>query len=106
MAAACSYMIEHTCLPGDADRLRSLGGKGAGAWLTAIPESTNFTFQQYEYCLARLLRLGLQSPAVSWIKKCECGAVLDDKGYHLLTCKKGGGPVWSHDSSCLNGLIA
>ena len=98
MAAACSYMIEHTCSPRDAARFRSLGGKGAGAWLTAIPKSTNFAFQPYEYRLACLLRLGLQLPAVSWINKCECGAVLDDKGYHLLTCKKGGGPVWSHDS--------
>ena len=98
MAAACSYMIEHTCSPRDAAHLHSLGGKGAGAWLTVIPESTNFAFQLYEYRLACLLKLGLQLPAVNWINKCECGAVLDDKGYHLLTCKKGGDPVWLHDS--------
>ncbi|XP_062503560.1 uncharacterized protein LOC134180430 [Corticium candelabrum] len=34
----------------------------------------------------------------SWIERCGCGATLDDLGYHLLTCKKAGGPVWSHDS--------
>ena len=36
--------------------------------------------------------------AVSCIEKCQCGANLDDTGYHLLTCKKGGGPMSSHDS--------
>ena len=34
----------------------------------------------------------------------------DDSGYHLLTCKTGGGPVWSHESiltvwsDCFGGL--
>ena len=44
------------------------------------------------------------------INKCECGVELDGTGYHLLTCKLGGGPVWQQDSivsgwcSCLNEL--
>ena len=49
-------------------------------------------------------------PFKSCINKCECGVELDGTGYHLLTCKFGGGPVWQHDSvvsgwcSCLNEL--
>ena len=45
-----------------------------------------------------------------WITDCNCGASLDDSGYHLLTCKTGGGPVWSHESvasvwsDCLKNL--
>ena len=35
---------------------------------------------------------------MSCIKKCGCGANLDDTGYQLLSCKKGNGTVWSHDS--------
>ena len=27
----------------------------------------------------------------------DCGKRLDDKGFHFITCKFGGGPVWSHD---------
>ena len=43
----------------------------------------------------------------SWIAQCECGK---EEGYHLLTCKFGGGPVWEHNtilsrsSDCLNEL--
>ena len=33
---------------------------------------------------------------------CDCGGDLDEHGYHLLTCKYGGGPVWAHNSA-LNG---
>ncbi|XP_062522026.1 uncharacterized protein LOC134196821 [Corticium candelabrum] len=98
MTSISSYMIEHSCSPRDAARLHSLKGKGAGAWIAAIPESANFALQPYEFRLACLLRLGLEIPAVSCIEKCECDANLDNTGYHLLTCKKGGGPVWSHDS--------
>ena len=49
-------------------------------------------------------------PFKSCIYKCECGIELDGTGYHLFTCKFGGGPVWQHDSivsgwcSCLNEL--
>ena len=27
-----------------------------------------------------------------------CGKVLDKDGYHLLSCKHGGGSIWQHDS--------
>ena len=34
----------------------------------------------------------------SAIERCECSKINDRKGYHLLTCKTGGGPIWSHES--------
>ena len=49
-------------------------------------------------------------PCSSWIAQCECGKEVDKEGYHLLTCKFGGGPVWEHNtipscwSDCLNEL--
>ena len=36
-------------------------------------------------------------PLSDWCGSCNCGAQLYNSGYHLLTCKTGGGPVWSHD---------
>ena len=38
-------------------------------------------------------------PQLSNIKRCvnQCGKDVDDKGYHLLTCKFGGGPIRRHD---------
>ncbi|XP_062504332.1 uncharacterized protein LOC134181136 [Corticium candelabrum] len=98
MSFATAHMVENTASPRDAARLRSLGGKGAGSWLNTIPESAKFALSPYEFRLACLLRLGLSLPAVRWIEQCDCGTALDEMGYHLLTCKKGGGPVWSHDS--------
>ena len=44
------------------------------------------------------VRLGLPVPVPHWIRSCNCGDSLDDSGYHLITCKTGGGPVWTHDS--------
>ena len=49
-------------------------------------------------------------PFSKWIYHCDCGCQLDEEGYHLLTCKHGGGPVWPHNrilsvwSECLNDL--
>ena len=85
----------------DAARLRSLQGRGAGAWLDVIPTSAKYALKTNEFCLASYLRLGVALLFTNWIKKCDCGHDLDKYGYHLLTCKYEGGPVWSH--SVLNG---
>ena len=63
-----------------------------------------------DFRLASFLRLGLPIAFSSWTTTCNCGALIDDSGYHLLTCKTGGGPVWSHElilsiwSDCFCGL--
>ena len=82
----------------DAAHLRSSKGKGAGAWLNAIPTLEVFALSSCEFRLASFLRLGLPMSLSNWTTTCNCGADIDDSGYHLLTCKTGGGPVWSHES--------
>ena len=45
------------------------------------------------------MRLGVSLPQLRNIKKCinQCGKDVDQKGYHLLTCKFVGGPIRRHD---------
>ena len=80
-----------------AARLRSVQGRGAGGWLEVIPTSDKYAIRSNEFSLASHLRLGLALPFTNFINECDCGKELDKNGYHLLTCKYGGGPVWSHN---------
>ena len=97
MEATC--LIENATSLQDGARLRSLQGKGAGSWLSAIPTSGKFALKPSEFWLAAYLRLGLPSPFCDNIQTCDCGrATGDSSGYYQITCKTGGGPVWSHDS--------
>ena len=91
------YLLENAPTARDAARLRSTTGKGAGAWLNAIPTSEVFALNSCDFCLASFLRLGLLIAFSSWTTTCNYGALIDDSGYHLLTCKTGGRPVWSHE---------
>ena len=69
-----------------------------------------FALNSCNFCLASFLRLGLPIAFSSWTTTCNCGALIDDSGYHLLTCKTDGGLVWSHESissiwsDCFRGL--
>ena len=76
-----------------AARIRSLTGHGAGAWLETIPTTDKHALKPNEFRLASHLRLGNSLPFNQWLKTCD----LDKHGYHLLTCKYGGGPVWTND---------
>ena len=55
--------------------------------------------------------MGLPLSVPLWATECECGKSLDVEGYHLLTCKMGGGPGWSRNSvvlcwsECLSSLL-
>ena len=82
----------------DGARMRSLQGKGAGAWLESIPVSTKFALKAGDFCLATRMRLGCDMPLCTASSICDCGKAIDKVGYHLLTCKTGGGPVWSHET--------
>ena len=94
----------------DAARLLSAQDRGSRAWLEALPSSDRYALIAKDFRIASFLRLSLPMPFKSCINKCECGVELDETGYHLLTCKFGGGPVWQHNSivsgwcSCLNKL--
>ena len=81
-----------------ASRLRSVRGRGAGAWIQAIPSPNEFALSPCEFRIATCLRLGLALPFQHWVSICNCGTTVDDLGFHLLTCKRGGGPIWAHDS--------
>ena len=93
-----------------AARLRSVQGQGAGGWLEVIPTSDKYAIRSNEFSLASHLRLGLALPFTNFINECDCGKELDKNGYHLLTCKYGSGPVWSHNcivdgwTECLSDL--
>ena len=92
-------------------RIRSLHGKGAGAWLEVIPTSDKNALKPNEFRVASCMRLGAGLPFSRLLKTCDCGTELDREGYHLLTCKYGGGPVWTHNSivsawsDCLSDLL-
>ena len=79
-------------------RLRSVSGKRAGAFLQAIPTSNELAIKPGEFCLAACLHLELHLPFQGMQDKCDCGTYLNSSGYHLMTCKHEGGPVWAHDS--------
>ena len=79
-------------------RLGSVSGKGAGAFLQAIPTLNELAPKPAEFRLAACLRLGLHLPFQRMQDKCDCATHLDSFGYHLMTCKHGGGSVWAHDS--------
>ena len=55
------------------------------------------------------MRLDAPLPALSNIQKCmpNCGNSVDLYGYHLLTCKWGGGPIHRHHhlSDSLNDMF-
>ena len=59
------YLLENAPTARDAARLRSTTGKGARAWLNAIPTSQVFALNSCDFRLASFLRLGLPiaSPA-------------------------------------------
>ena len=86
--------------PSDQDgaRIRSCQGHGAGSRLQAIPLAPKFVLKPSEFQLASSLRLGIPLPFSQVVTQCDCGACLDKYGYHLLTCKYGGGPVWQHNT--------
>ncbi len=77
-------------------KAEQLISEAPGTWLNTITTSEVFTLDTHEFRLATFLRLGLSIHLSDWMTTCNCGATLDGSGYHLLTWKSGGGPVWSH----------
>ena len=69
-------MIETASCMRDEARLRSIQGKGAGAWLNAIPS----TLVSRDFHLAACLRLGLAMPFNGCIPQCDCGSYLTARG--------------------------
>ena len=81
-------LIENATSLRDDARLRSLQGKSAGSWLSAIPTSGKLALKPSEFRLAAYLRLGLLLPLCDNIQTCDCGqATGDSSGHHQITCK-------------------
>ncbi len=76
--------------------------------MSGILSSSHVALSQYNFRLASMMRLRCDIPASS--SCCDCGKQLDIQGYHLITCKTGGGPVITHNSivsawsNCLSQL--
>ena len=81
-----------------AARFRSLQRLGAGAWLDSIPSSAKLALKPSDFRLAMRMGLGLEMTLGSVVPICECGKDIDKDSYHLLTCKTGGGPIWTHET--------
>jgi len=72
----------------ESTRLLSVSGTGAGAFLTALPTSSQTSFANHELDLCIRLRLGIPLPGPS--PSCVCGYTNDTFGDHFLTCNRGG----------------
>ena len=79
-------------------RLRSASGLESAAWLDALPSSNALSVSPAEFRIAALLRLGAEIPFLRDIDHCDCGAAIDNDGYHTLTCARGSGAVRRHNA--------
>ena len=69
IAADCvDELIKHAPCERDVARLRSLQGKGAGAWLDVVLTSDKHAVKSNQFSLACYLRLGLALPFINWIR--------------------------------------
>jgi hypothetical protein len=91
--------------PPAAAQLHSSGGPGAAGWLLS-PKRPAHYFRDEQLSVAIRLRLGLAVPCAQGV--CQhvkaggqvCGAVLDTRGLHAMTCQAGGWSIRRHDAAC------
>ena len=108
--AALRNLLQNETLSGRA-RVRSCGGPGAGAWLSAIPADAGLSFNDEEFATAARFRLG-QHLCLGG-QQCEnayardgpghragdrCRGVLDAQGLHAATCLVGGRRMRAHNN--------
>jgi len=92
-------------------RVRSCGGPGAGAWLSAIPADAGLSFSDEEFMIAARFRLGQhlclggQQCGNAYATTGDrhragdrCQGVLDAQGLHAATCLVGGRRKRTHDA--------
>jgi len=103
-------LLQEETLSGRA-RVRSCGGPGAGAWLSAIPADGGLSFTDEEFATAARFRLG-QHLCLGGLRRGDayvtagpgrcagerCRGVLDAQGLHAATCLVGGRRKRTHDA--------
>jgi hypothetical protein len=77
-----------TFRPKSADHARLVGvsNKGAGAWLTSLPDHKWTRLDNMHWGMAGKLRLGL--PPFDDLSWCGCGASISQEPSHFLACKR------------------
>ena len=85
-------------------RLRSAACSETEAWLDALPSSRELSFTSAEFQTAALLRLEGVIPMLRRIRRCNCGAEVDELGYHIITCAVGSGATRRHNAIQFNWL--
>jgi len=108
--AALRSLLQNETLPGRA-RVRSCGGPGAGAWLSAIPADAGLSFNDEEFATAARFRLGQhlclggQQCGNAYARDGpghragdRCQGRLDAQGLHAATCQVGGRRTRTHNA--------
>jgi hypothetical protein len=82
----------------DRARIHSTRGYGACGWLQTLPTVSWARFTPSLYRILLCMHLGLPQRLTFGGCKCACGATVDDRGYHYLTCRRGGHRITTHNS--------
>jgi hypothetical protein len=103
---ARSTLMGSLSLKRDTQRLESLAGRNAGAWLTCYPSCSELSLSDSQFCLASRLRLGLP-PYDDLPVDCSCEeAKLGDDPAHYLSCSKLRGSAVTDRHNMLVRLLA
>ena len=98
LAAASARALRDQASPCDQTRLQAYSAPGAGRWLGSAPSETldkHLTSQQLFTTTAARLGVDVYEEDGS----CNfCGAVLDAKGVHALSCTCGGDMIFAHNA--------
>lgn len=98
---AYQHLLATQTEPVDQARLQAASAPHSGDWLYAAPlTAVGLHLSNEEIRYAAALRLGA---VACQPHTCECGSVVDARGLHGLTCKKGSGRHFRH--SLMNDLI-
>ena len=93
-------LINQTC-PSEKARIRAIGAEHSGDWLFALPvPALGLKLAATSLRLSCALRLGTK---ICQPYKCICGALVDDKGRHGLSCKNAKGTFSRHQH--INDLL-
>ena len=100
-----SALMDSLSIKRDTQRLESLAGQSAGAWLTCYPSCPELSLSDSQFCLASRLRLGLP-PYDDLPLDCSCDTKLGDDPAHYISCAKLRGSAVTDRHNMLVRLLA